>query len=531
MIKVFGASDKVFTTNGDIVLKPLKANVRKEDNGNFYLTLDAGIEYADHLIAGNIIVAPTPTGEQAFRISNPQKTQRKISIRAKHVYYDTENYLIKDSYVVNKNCSDALAWLNAATDTTSPFSTASDITTIQSYRCVRKSLNEALYVVLERWGGHLVRDNFSISILSSIGQDRGVTVRYAKNLKEITYAEDWDSVVTKLLPTGTDGIMLNALDGTVDPYLYAAQSYTLPFTKTVAFDQQINADDYKDASGNIDETAYKTALITDLRTQATEYLAKNCVPKINYTLKANADVIDIGDIVSVNDERLGIDIITSVTAYDYDCIAQRFTQLEFGNFREKKLSELLTNITAGVSSAVAISVNNATASLQQDMQAEKTRVDGQFAQIEARLDRHIVTGWVGSAVTGLSAGSYNKLSLSGSVGVGTKLTLSTGGIKIGADVSYIKISGRIGIDSVASDGERRLRICKNSSVTANTFAAAKRYMLNVVTDCANTLEITPVIVPVSQNDIVYLYYYTPDSGDSVGGVVAGVTTYLTVEVV
>ena len=31
-------------------------------------------------------------------------------------------------------------------------------------------------------------------------EDNGVTVRYAKNLKDITCEESWDGVVTKLLP-------------------------------------------------------------------------------------------------------------------------------------------------------------------------------------------------------------------------------------------------------------------------------------------------------------------------------------------
>ena len=48
--------------------------------------------------------------------------------------------------------------------------------------------------------------------MSSIGQDNGVTVRYAKNLKTITCETNWDNVVTKLLPVGKDGFLLNSID-------------------------------------------------------------------------------------------------------------------------------------------------------------------------------------------------------------------------------------------------------------------------------------------------------------------------------
>ena len=263
MIKLFNSTDKIYTSNGDKIIIPIKAKIHKEDNGEFYIDLETGLEYINDLVQGNIIVAPTPQGEQAFRITSPEKTKTKIRIKAYHVFYDTQNYLIADSYVVDKNCNDALDHLNSATDNTSPFTTLSNIQNINSYRCVRSSLYEAINTVIERWGGHLVRDNWTISVLASIGQDNGVTVRYAKNLKDITCTEDWSNVVTKLMPVGKDGILLD------EQYVYSEIQYTIPYTKSISFDQSnILEEDYKDAQGNLDENAYQQALINDLREQA-----------------------------------------------------------------------------------------------------------------------------------------------------------------------------------------------------------------------------------------------------------------------
>ena len=271
MIKLFGTT---FNSNGDIILNPKRAKVHKEDNGSFYLEIETDDSYAEDLTEGRIIIANTPQGDQAFRITNPSMKKHSIKIKAYHVFYDSENYLIKDSYVVNKNCNDALDQLNNAIDVgagNSPFTTISDITTIQSYRCVRKSLYEAIGVILERWGGHLVRDNFKIEIRDVIGQDNGVTIRYGKNLKEMTKTENWDYVVTKLLPVGKNGILLNALDSSVDVYVYSSTTYDIHYAKTVSFSQDnISEDDYKDESGTLDETAYKQALITDLRQHVTK---------------------------------------------------------------------------------------------------------------------------------------------------------------------------------------------------------------------------------------------------------------------
>lgn len=347
MIRLFSSNDKTFATNGDIVIKPLKAKVHKEDNGSFYLDLETSLDYVDDLTANRIVVANTPQGSQAFRITNVEQTRKKISAKCYHVFYDSQNYLIADSYVVDKNCNDALDHLNNATDNTSPFTTVSDITTINSFRCVRKSLYEAIQTVIERWGGHLVRDNYTIAIKDKIGKDNGVVVRYAKNLKEINCEYNWDNVVTKLMPVGKDGLLLD------EKYVYSNIQYDIPYTKCVSFEQNgIEEDDYKDAEGNLNEASYNNALMNDLRTQAQDYVNSNCKPSVNYKLKANLEKItDVGDTIVVKDERLGLDITTNVIAYDYDCILERYTELEFGNFKQK-LSNLVDSITSSTQQTI-----------------------------------------------------------------------------------------------------------------------------------------------------------------------------------
>lgn len=347
MIRLFSNDDKTFTTNGDIVIKPLKAKVHKEDNGSFYLDLETSLDYVDDLTANRIVVANTPQGSQAFRITNVEQTRKKISAKCHHVFYDSNNYLIADSYVADKNCNDALDHLNNATDNTSPFTTLSDVTRINSFRCVRKSLYEAIQTVLERWGGHLVRDNYTIAIRNAIGKDNGVVVRYAKNLKEINCEYNWDNVVTKLMPVGKDGLLLD------EKYVYSNIQYDIPYTKCVSFEQnRIEEDDYKDADGNLNEASYNNALMNDLRTQAQDYVNSNCKPSVNYKLKANLEKItDVGDTIVVKDERLGLDITTNVIAYDYDCILERYTELEFGNFKQK-LSNLVDSITSSTQQTI-----------------------------------------------------------------------------------------------------------------------------------------------------------------------------------
>lgn len=362
MIRVFAPSDTDFTNNGEAVIQATLAVVHKIDNGDFYLELQCGLEYIDYVKPKNIIVVPTPQGNQAFRVKTVEKTRSKITAKVRHLFYDSENYLIADSYVVDKNCNDALDHLNNATDTKSPFTTLSDVTTVNSFRCVRKSLFEAVSTVLERWGGHLVRDNYSLQIRESIGSDNGVTIQYRKNLKEITVSEDWSNVCTKLLPVGKDGF-------TTD-YIYSEIQYDLPYTKTVSFEQDINQEDYED------EDQYQAALRDDLTAQAEKYLETSQYPTITYTLSANMDKItDIGDTVVVFDERLGVNITTHVLSYEYDCIQERYTQIQFGT-AQQNLSDLLNTVTNDIN--YSINENNQTLSvtLQDALEVAESKIWG-----------------------------------------------------------------------------------------------------------------------------------------------------------
>ena len=370
MIKVFGQTDTSFLSNGDIVLNPLKAKVHKKDNGDYYLDLETGLEYVDYFVEGNIVVANTPTGDQAFRIGNVNKTKNKLVSQCWHVFYDSENYLIADSYVVDKNCNDALDHLNNATEPQSEFTTISDVATVDSYRCVRSSLYEAIQTVIERWGGHLVRDNFNIGIRANIGQDNGIIVQYKKNLQDIVCQENWDNVVTKLLPVGQDGLLLNAIDPDADIYLTSTTQYDLPYTKTVSFNQDLNQDDYPS------EEAYTQALVDDLMMQGLAYLEQNCVPQVSYTLKANLEkVTDIGDTVEVIDERLGVNMMTSVIGFEYDCIFEKYTEVEFGNFTQT-LSGLVGNITASVNKEVSDQIQGVASAVNEQLQHATDEIMG-----------------------------------------------------------------------------------------------------------------------------------------------------------
>lgn len=113
-----------------------------------------------------------------------------------------------------------------------------------------------------------------------------------------------------------------------------------------------------------------------------------------------------------------------------------------------------------------------------------------------------------------------KVPMTGGTIVGSKLTLTNdGGVKIGNGVSYVKAWGSVMFLTISGTNERHhIQIFRNST---NMGSLAFRLV-----GSWSAINIQPVLIPVSPNDVIYLYTRTQDS--------SGATIYsasLTVEVV
>lgn len=371
MISVYPADEKLFENNGIKILNPKKATIRKEDNSEYYLELVDSIDNLDFYQTGFIIRVPTPWGKQGFRLSNPKINGNRLSIKAKHLYFDTANYIIKDSYVVDKNCNDALDHLNSNCDVPTPFTTISDISRINSYRCVRHSLEEAIAVLIERYGGHLVRNNFQIEIREKIGRDNHVVLAVGKNIKTTDVDENWDEVVTKILPVGKDGITLDETYLTIEEDLYE-----IPYSKVVSFEQDhIEESDFT-VDGILNEIEYKEALKNDLKIQALDFLETHKYPKVNYSISAYLkEVSDIGDTIYVKHPRCKLDLTTQVIAIEYDVIAQKYIKIEFGNFKTT-LKSLFQQISSTAKEEASKITAEASTKLQEELKLSTSKILG-----------------------------------------------------------------------------------------------------------------------------------------------------------
>ena len=361
MIRVYDATERLFNHNGIKALHPLFAEITKTDNGDYYIELEDTLENLEYYQKGLIIRASTPWGNQGFRCDNPIIKNNRVTCKAWHLTYDAKNYLIKDSYAVDKNCNDALNYFNDNTDITSPFDVSSDITEISSTRVVRETLFNVFerFISADKYGGHWVRDNFSFGINASVGQDRGVVLAYQKNISDIEVSENWDNVCTKILPYTTDGDVAIELDET---YVELDEDlYDIPYSQAVKFENIYKKEDFATRE------EFLTATKEWLKAQADAYLDVNKVPLVNYSISAEiSNVSDIGDLIYVKHPKVNVNITTNVISIKYDVLKGKYTKIEFGNFK-KEIKNFRQEIVEEVGKDTNTKVNETKNLLEQEL--------------------------------------------------------------------------------------------------------------------------------------------------------------------
>lgn len=140
------------------------------------------------------------------------------------------------------------------------------------------------------------------------------------------------------------------------------------------------------------------------------------------------------------------------------------------------------------------------------------------------LLKSAMTASLDAPLTNLTESTYTIIPLNTSTAAGDRLTLTAdGGIKIGAGVTAVMVSGRVSYNSLTA-GAKHVRIMKNSYNNSNTIAWAYQNL-----SAAGCVDITPTIAQVQEGDIIYLWYHTTNASDTIGGNAYGGRTSLTVE--
>lgn len=351
MMILYEKTESSFNHNGlavldDAVVSPV---VTEQLNGLFSLEFDYPIhaKASDKLRPEMIVKCPVPElQDQLFRIvERDDSIGGLLHIVAHHIFYDLAKNLIEDTYIVNKNGSGALTQLLGATAVGYSFTGTSNITTVNNVRLVRLNPVEVLidadldngYQV--HYGGEIVRDNFSISMLVHRGSDNGVQIRDKKNLTGYKSDLDYSSIVTRIMPEGYDGLFLP--EKYVDSPLIS--SYVSPKIKVIKYDNVKVGDEEG-------EFATKELAYAELRRLAALEFTVSHIdkPTATYDVEfaplerteeykefSSLETINLGDTVSVIHADDGFSVTARMVEYRYDPILKAFISITLGNVMPK----------------------------------------------------------------------------------------------------------------------------------------------------------------------------------------------------
>ncbi|EAG7434633.1 hypothetical protein BLH47_11500 [Listeria monocytogenes] len=351
MIILYDKTESNFNHNGlavldDYVVSPV---VSEQLNGLFSLEFDYPIhaKASDKLRPEMIVKCPVPElQDQLFRIvERDDSIGGLLHIVAHHIFYDLAKNLIEDTYIVNKNGSGALAQLLGATAVSHSFTGISNISTVNNARLVRLNPVEVLLDAdldngyQARYGGEIVRDNFSIAMLSHRGSDNGVQIRDKKNLTGYKSDLDYSSIVTRIMPEGYDGLFLP--EKYVDSTLI--DNYVSPKIKVIKYDNVKVGDEEG-------EFATKELAYAELRRLATLGFTVSHIdlPTATYDVEfaplerteeykdfSSLETIYLGDTVSVIHAEDGFNVTARMVEYKYDPLLKAFISITLGNVMPK----------------------------------------------------------------------------------------------------------------------------------------------------------------------------------------------------
>lgn len=368
MIRVYNSVNISFLYNNGIkVLNPLFAEITKVDNGDYYIEIEDTLDNFEYYNKGMVLGVDTPSSWsldgkgkiQCFRCENPRIENNRVYCKAWHLFYDSKNYVIAEKRSQSGTCQKAIQQYYLYTDIENQFSVSSDITEEKDTEIEAMSLYDVFVYLTNVYGGRWVRDNFNFAINKKTLKESGIVLAYNKNITDMKVEENWDNVCTKIMPytmvgdtkitlcapaTNTDYFIELKDIGEDNPY----EKDILQFTKIVEFK-------YQEKEGESAPTS-ASKWREWLRIEAEKYLRANKLPQVNYSVSANIDNIsDVGDTIRVKHPKCNVDIYTEVISVKYDAIRQKYTEIEFGNFRrafKNIFTETVSNAVAKTSETV-----------------------------------------------------------------------------------------------------------------------------------------------------------------------------------
>lgn len=362
MIQIYKPENTDYKHNGDMTLLPDEATIHVILNGEWTATLEHPIDPEGrwkYIVDNTVVKMPSFNGEQLFRVKNKEKKDSGVSVDLTPVFLDAKNdCFLVDIRPTDKNGQEALDLMTAPN---ARYTAKSDIKTVSTAYYQTMNLIEAINgnndnSFVNRWGGEIIYDNYTVTINERAGGDYGVQVLYGKNIVKDGFSEsvDMTDVATRIVPKSYNGYMIEEEEPWIDSPLiekYPTVHYGVMTFEDVKMREDASEDDEENGVTICDT---QEQLETALRKKCEERFERGAdKPKV--TIEANMELlqntelyedvkdlekVSLGDTVHCNHSKLGIKSDARVIELEWDAIRNKLTSVTLGEFQYNFLNDV-----------------------------------------------------------------------------------------------------------------------------------------------------------------------------------------------
>lgn len=356
---LFAKNATAFASNGIGRIDCISCKVTEERNGIYELTMEVaeGADHVSDIEMSSIIVAKPSQGKnnQPFRVYKITKPiNGRFTIYAQHISYQLSFIPTMPFAVVASSgaCDQTLQALKTNAVESCPFTFWTDVNTVASYQqtvpaSIRSRLGGVDGSVLDQFGGEFEWDVYDVKLWSNRGLTTpAVTLRYGKNITDLTQEENIESTITGIVPfwQSSEGDTTVTLTEKVVESSYAS-SY--PFKRTVPYDF---SQDFQEEPTESELRTRAQAFVNQsgigIPTVSIRVSFVNLSDTVDYKDIAALQIVNLCDVIGVYFEKLGISTTAKIVKTVYDVLAERYESIEVGSLMSTLASTISDNASA-----------------------------------------------------------------------------------------------------------------------------------------------------------------------------------------
>ena len=295
---------------------------------------------------------PRTVEDQLFRIYNVEINTDSLTcnVNARHVSYDMAGVIIGDCNIALAQPAMAIARMKDAMLISYRGEIATNLTEEDNGTYTGDmSFRNGIYCLLDPDKGiipyfraKLIRDNWDIFLMKNDIADRGIRLQYGKNLRGVNWKRRSDGIINRVMP-----VAKNEEGGPLYlPEMWIDSPNISTWPVIVMERLQVAGQVGKDDGTGTGTVWTESALFDEMREKAEERFSLDHVDAIqaectvDFTLMGETEEyrqyrglerLYLYDVVHVNDDRVGLDIMLQVSEIVWDCIAERYISIKVGN--------------------------------------------------------------------------------------------------------------------------------------------------------------------------------------------------------